>query len=109
MGILSAMQELSMYLRTIQPVMTDPNIDRKKKRRTLNNMVNSLSKDTLKKGFVRKQIIKIINMKEDVCKEYKDMKSQVDGIIGWLPRFKDYRKDLEKAVTKARKECGLKV
>ncbi len=108
MSIFSAMQELGISLRAIQPIMTDAKELREKKRRTLNMMVNELSEDTFKRGFVINQIMPIINMKEEICKEYTDTEGQVEGILRWLPRMRKHQDKLKKEVNKHRKKFGLK-
>lgn len=109
MGFMSSAAEFGNASRAILPIMKDPKSTLRKKRSALNMMVNELTDGTFKSGFVIKQIMTIINMKEEVCREYKDTKAQVDSILGWLPRMKQHRKKLEKEVGKHRKQCGLKV
>ncbi len=99
--------ELRFALYAILPVMTDPNIPRDGKRQTLSMMVDELSEETFKLKPVAEQIMTIINMKEDVCKEYPDSESQVNGILEWLPRFKQHRDLLLKEVKNHRRQYGL--
>ncbi len=103
-----AARELQFALQAIQPIMTDPNESRESKRSTLNMMVNELSEDTFKLKPVAEQIMTIINMKEDVCMEYPDTESQVNGILSWLPRFQYHRDLLFREVKKHRNEYKLK-
>lgn len=77
-------------------------------RKLLNDKVNKFTDKTFNKSYTADVIIAYINVKEYVCKEYKDTKSQVDGILEWLPRMEKYRDKLEKYVKKYRKEYGLK-
>ncbi len=104
-----ASNELRFALNTILPVMTDSTIPRDGKKQTLSMMVDELSKETFKLKPVAEQIMVIINMKEDVCKEYPDSESQVDGILEWLPRFKQHRGLLLKEVKNHRKQYGLAI
>ncbi len=104
-----ATQEFRFALQVIQPIMTDPVASREEKRETLNMMVNELSESTLKLKPVVEQIMTIINMKEDVCKEYPDSETQTEGILVWLPRMKEHRAMLLEAVKKGRKSYRLKV
>lgn len=104
-----ASQELQYGLQAIQPTMTDPNVPREEKRRTLSAMVEELSEDTFKLEPVADQIMIIINMEEEVCREYDDTDSQVEGILSWLPRMAKHRERLTKEVQKHRKKCGLKL
>ena len=103
-----ALQEFGMMARAILPIMTDANVSRDEKRQTLNNLVNELSDKTFTNSMVVKQIMQIINMKEDVCKEFTDAQSQVEGILLWLPRMSQHRDKLEKEVRNHRKQYGLK-
>lgn len=104
-----AMQEFSLILQAIQPVMTDPQETRDTKRGTLSMAVDLLSESTFKLKPVAEQIMGIINMKEEVCREYLDSESQTDGILEWLPRMKEYRKMLLEEVKGSRKSFGLNV
>jgi F0F1-type ATP synthase delta subunit len=104
-----ALQEFSLIAQSIKPVMTDPKVSRKDKRKTLSDMCDSLSEPTFNNGQVIKMIMQIINMKEDVCKEYSDTIAQVNGILGWLPRMAIHRKELTKEVEKHRKQFKLNI
>lgn len=104
-----AMQEFSLLLQVIRPIMVDPQETREQKRETLNMMVNELSEKTFKLKPVAEQIMTIINMKEDVCREYPDSEAQVDGILGWLPRMGEHRKMLLEEVKRHRIEYELAV
>lgn len=104
-----AVSELGVFLKPIQPTMTDPKVSREEKRTTLNIMVETLSDKTFKNGVVATQIMQIINMKEDVSKEYPDTESQVKGILSWLPRMEYHKDKLTKEVARHRKLYGLKV
>lgn len=109
MSIFSALQELSVLSQAILPTMTDPKVPRTEKRKTLCVMVDGLSEKTFKSKYIAKQIMGIINMKEDVCKEYGSTEAQVDGICGWCPRMKEHRDLLVKEVTRHRKQYGLTI
>lgn len=109
MGHHREMQEFRLALDAIAPIMTDPDETRETKRKTLNMMVSELSEDTFKLKPVAEQIMTIINMKEDVCREYPDSDAQIDGILLWLPRMREHRDMLLKEVDKHRKGYGLKV
>lgn len=104
-----AMQEFSICLQAIKPIMTDTRASRDEKRKALDMMVNELSESTFNLVPIAEQIITIINMKEDVCREYPDGEAQAEGILGWLPRMKEHRELLLKAVKDARKSFRLKV
>ncbi len=104
-----AVQEFRIGLVAIQPIMTDPKESREKKRETLNMMVNELSENTFKLKPIIEQIMTIINMKEEVCKEYPDSETQTDGILSWLPRMKIYRLMLIAEVKRNRKSYGLRL
>lgn len=101
-------QEFSLALQAIQPIMTDPNEPRGKKRETLNMMVDALSEKAFKLKPVAEQVMTIINMKEEVCGEYPDSEAQVEGILGWLPRMAGHRDMLLGEVKRHRKQYGLK-
>ncbi len=88
--------------------MLDSELSRGEKRKILNDMVNGLSEKCFNNDTVADQIIIIINMKEEVCREYKDTQSQVNGILEWLPRMVKYKNKLTKAVSKSRKSFGLR-
>jgi hypothetical protein len=105
----TALQEFGLAAKAMQPTMSDPAISREDKRETLNAYVNTLSEKCFQNTLVGDQIVIIINMKEDVCKEYPDTQSQVDGIISWLPRMAYHKDKLVKSVAKNRKEYGLGV
>jgi len=105
----SATQELSLSLQSVQNIMTDQKVSRGEKRKTLNMVVDELTPKTFENKFVAEQIITVINMKEDVCKEYSNTESQVNGILSWCPRMKFHRELLVKAVNKNRKKFGLKI
>lgn len=104
-----ALQEFGVMARTIEKTMTDSKVSRKDKRAALSGMVNTLSESTFNNPQVLKMIMQIINMKEDVCKEYPDTISQVNGVLGWCPRMAIHRKELTKEVEKHRKKYGLKI
>jgi hypothetical protein len=98
-----------MMTRAILPIMTDAEVSRDTKRKTLNTLVIELSDRTFANGMVAKQIMEIINMKEEVCKEYDDTNAQVVGILSWLPRMSVHRDKLAEEVKKHRKSYGLKL
>jgi hypothetical protein len=100
-------KEFQALVKVIKPIITDPNISRNEKRKTLNGVVNELSENAFKKNDVAEAIIFMINMKEDVCKEFQSVSEQVDGILFWMPRMKYHRDKLEKAVTENRKKYHL--
>ena len=104
-----ALQEFGMLARVILPIMTDAKVSRDEKRQTLNNLVNELSDRTFANGMVVKQIMEIINMKEEVCKEYDDTNAQVVGVLSWLHRMAQHQDKLEKKIRKHRKQYGLKL
>lgn len=112
MGMLAhpnAANEFRFALDAIKPIMTDPKVSRGEKRSTLNVMVNGLSGDTFKLKPVARMIMTIINMKEEVCREYPDSKAQVKGILDWLPRFGEHRDMLLEEVKRHRKGYKLKI
>ena len=102
-----AWSEFGIAAKVLLPTMTNPKLKRSTKRKELSAMVNALTDDTFKHGVIAKQIMKIINMKEDVCKEYHSTDAQVQGILSWLPRMELHRDKLTKTVEKYRKEYGL--
>jgi len=104
-----ATAELQYALNTIKPIMTDTEASREEKRKTLCMLVDELSEGTFNLKFIAEQIMTIINMKEEVCKEYPDSETQVEGILEWLPRMDTYRGLLLNEVKAHRKSCGLKV
>ena len=104
-----AVQEFKFALDAIAPVMNDQRETRENKRKTLNMMVNALTEETFKLLPVAEQIIGIINMKQDICMEYADSQSQVEGILEWLSRMKAYRDILLGEVKNHREEYQLKV
>ena len=111
-GMLTHPNEASEFrfaLNAIQPIMTDPEVLRDEKRKTLSMMANELSEKTFKLKPVARMIMTIINMKEDVCQEYTDSEEQTEGILGWLPRFKEHRGMLLQEVKRHRKDYGLKI
>jgi hypothetical protein len=109
MSLLSALQELAKYSNVIKPVMTDPEIPRTVKRKTLNDMVEMLTPNTFKQGIVADQIMLIINMKEEECKLFSNTEMQVNSILVWLPRMSLHRDKLYKKVANNRKNYGLEV
>jgi len=103
------MQEFRIALQLIEPIMTDAKVSRDEKRSTLNMLVNELSDKAFKLKPVAEKIMTIINMKKEVCQEYADSEEQTNGILGWLPRFKEHRDMLLKEVKQHRKEYELKI
>lgn len=103
------MREFSLVLQAIQPIMTDAESTREEKREALNMAVNELSEDTFKLKPVAEQIMTIINMKEEVCREYLDSNAQTNGILEWLPRMKLHHIILLDEVKKTRQRFGLDV
>jgi hypothetical protein len=105
----SALSEFGNLSRSILPIMTDKDVSIIEKRKTLCQLVDNLSEKAFNNKIVLGQIFKIINMKEEICKEYVDTESQVNGILEWCPRLKEHKKELSKEVEKARKSCGMKI
>lgn len=105
----ASLQEFSLLAQSIKPIMTDPAVSREEKRKALSGLCNTLSEPAFNNGIVVKQIMTIINMKEDVCKEYPDTITQVNGILAWCPRMAIHRKDLTKEAEKHRKQYGLNI
>jgi len=101
--------ELTFKWNTIQPLMTDEKQSRETKRKILCGMVDSLSDKTFNLEPIAEKIITVINMKEDVCKEYPNSEAQVKGILEWLPRIIKYRGMLLDKVKNNRKQYGLEV
>jgi hypothetical protein len=101
--------EFKLMAEAILPVMTDASVSRSAKRKTLSDMVDNLSEDTFKHKEIAEQIMEIINMKEDVCKEYVDAEAQVCGILSWIPRMEQHRTLLKNEVIKHRKHYGLNI
>lgn len=102
-------QEFSLSLQAIQSIMTDPNETSEVKRETLSTMVNELSDKAFNLRVIAEQVMTIINMKQEVCKEYPSVDVQVDGIIEWLPRMAKYRDMLIDEVTKQRRKFSLQL
>lgn len=98
-------QEFLQGALKIQPVLINPFKSKEKKREALCGFVDGLHKDT----FVQfiPQITEMINMKKDVCKEYADSKAQVEGILKWLPRMKDFEDLLLEVVKQHRQKHGF--
>jgi hypothetical protein len=93
----------------ILPVMTDAKISRTAKRKTLSDAVEQMPEKVFANNLIANQVMTIINMKEDVCKEYPNAEAQVNGILSWIPKMELHRKMLEKQVIKNRKKYGLKI
>lgn len=108
-GAYPALQEFGVLAKSIHPIMTDPSVSRDTKRKTLNDLVNSLSDKAFSNSIVVGQIMKIINMKQEICKDYKDTETQVDGILSWCPRMKEHREVLVKEVGEHRKQYRMKL
>ncbi len=104
-----AVREFQFALQTIQSIMIDSKASREEKRQALCMMVNELSEDTFKLKPIVKQILTIINMKEDICREYADGETQTNGILGWLPRMREHRDLLFGEVKKHRRKYRLDV
>jgi len=106
------MQEFGQYAKAILPVMTDPDIQREKKREMLNEFVNNLTDKTFHLDIIAEQIIEIIDIGQkssDICKEYENTEEQVRGILDWLPRMAYHKDKLYREVRKHRKEYGLEL
>lgn len=101
--------EFSLACQVILPIMADPKETRDIKRATLNMMVSELSDKTFSLKSVAKQIMTIINMKQDACEEYVDSNAQTDGILEWLPRMKEHRGILLEEVKRHREEYRLNI
>lgn len=106
---LDALIEYSEKFRPVQMALLNPSLARETKRKMINQAVNSLSPTTFNSKAIVNSIIRRIDMKESVSGQYKSVEGQVDGILIWLPRIKQRRDMLEKAVRKNRKKYGLKL
>lgn len=104
-----ASREVGLLLKAIYPIMTDEKETRDTKRKVLCTMAEELSEKTFKLKPVAEVIMTIINMKEEVCKEYDNTEAQVNGILGWLPRMSYHRALLLEEVKKHRQECELPI
>lgn len=104
-----ALSEFGNMANAIKPAMMDTTLSRDDKRALLNEGVNELSEKTFKNKIVAEQILIIVNMKEDVCKEYPNTEAQVQGVLEWLPRMSEHRELLTTKVRKARNSFGLKL
>lgn len=104
-----ALTEFGNMARAIQPAMVDPTISREDKRALLNEGVNGLSEKTFKNKIVAEQILVIVNMKEEICRDYPNTEAQVNGVLSWLPRMSQHREMLTDKVKKARQTFGLAV
>lgn len=101
--------EFQAGIRAIQPVMMDKDVLAGEKRRVLCAMVDNLSQEVFDKPYIADAIITMINVKENICKQYDSVDSQVNGILGWLPRMKQYRSKLEKYVKEYRSKYGMEL
>lgn len=104
-----ALQEFGLLARGIQSIMIDPKVTREEKRTVLCELVEQLSDKAFNNGIVLRQVMKIINMKEEVCKEFEDTDAQVDGIIKWLPRMAKKKDILKKEVKNHRKMYSMEL
>ena len=101
--------ELQNGLKAIEPVLKDPSIPRQEKRKTLNQMVENLSDKTFEQGYVANIIIRMINMKEEICKQFKNTDAQVVEILSTMPRMAKHRDKLNDTVKSYRKQYKLTV
>ena len=89
----------------MQATMVNPFKSKETKRKTLCKFTDSLSEETFNQ-FIP-EIITIINMKKDICKEYADSGTQVDGILKWLPRMEAFKELLQLTVKQHRQKHGF--
>jgi hypothetical protein len=82
---------------------------RAKQRETFSLLLNQLTEETFQKEEVAMAIIGMINMLEDVCKEYENADAQVNGIISFLPRMEYWRVKLEEVVKESRQKYNLPI
>ena len=101
----SMQQEFLRGSLKMQATMVNPFKSRETKRKTLCEFIDSLSKETFEQ-FIP-EIMVIINMKKDVCKEYADSQAQVAGILAWLPRMKAFKDMLHEVVKQHRQKHGF--
>jgi hypothetical protein len=92
-----------------QQYLKDNTDTRVKKRETFNLLLNQLREEVFQKEEVAIAIIGMINMLEDVCKEYENTDAQVNGIISFLPRMEYWRVKLEEVVKESRQKYNLPI
>ena len=91
----------------ISSIMLDDKITREDKRKTLCKAVEELSEDAFVKYIP--EIIVIINKKRDVSSEYEDSEKQLEGVLEWLPRMRQFSEMLLEIIKERRKRFGLKI
>jgi len=110
MSLFSALQEFTYAANILSPLLV-PSVTREERRKALNVVINELSDDTFKRGVIINRMLKMnmIDMSEGISKQYNNAEAQVEGIISWMPRMKQHRDKLKKAVVKHRKEYKLNI
>jgi molecular chaperone DnaK (HSP70) len=106
-SIVAKVQEFGFMLKAAEPVLRNDMATREEKRRSFAILVDSLSDETFKDKYIGKQLIVMINMKEEICKEFSNSESQIKDILTRLPRMQYHIKEITKAVNKRRKEYKL--
>ena len=104
-SLIEMQQEFLRGSLKMQATMVNPFKSRETKRKTLCEFTDSLSEET----FVQfiPEIMVIINMKKDVCKEYDDSETQTEGILKWLPRMGEFKDLLHEVVKQHRQKHGF--
>ena len=98
--------EFAKAMLKIQFTMLSSRSSRDEKRKTFCKAVDGLSEGAFSTNIPN--IIEIINKKKDICEVYENSETQVDGILEWLPRMKEYRELLTLYIQKERHKYGLK-
>jgi hypothetical protein len=88
-----------------------PNVPREERRKVLCGMIDGLSENTFNRPLMIKRIfkMKMIDFSEAMSNKYKTVDEQVEGVLSWLPRFKQHRELLKQEIIKYRNKFGLKI
>lgn len=82
-----------------------PNIQQQ--RHKMSVMLDELSQPTFTTQYLN--IVEIIQKSKEKCQAFKSSEEQVENIISWLPRMKEYDGVLLLAIQERRKKYGLEV
>ena len=103
----SETMEFRMQLLSIEPILKDPILTRQNKRKALNRLVENLSEKTFKLDFIANMIIGMINMRKEVCQEFKNTDAQVNDILATMPRMKLHKDKIAQKVQYYRRQYNL--